>query len=79
MGFRGGEIDAADVSEEALAAFVRTHYENGKPIDNGRGHFGVTVWFGDVAVTFSAYGMDEKDAYAIVSAIPAFAEFGKVH
>ncbi|MBR4888444.1 MAG: hypothetical protein IKU17_04810 [Clostridia bacterium] len=74
-GFSGGEINAADVSEETLAAFVRTHYENGKPIDNGRGHFGVTVWFGDVAVTISGYGMDEKEAYALIASIPAFAEY----
>ena len=74
-GFSGGEINAADVSEETLAAFVRTHYENGKPINNGHGEFGVTVWFGNVAVTFFAAGMDEKAAYALIASIPAFEEY----
>lgn len=66
-GWAGPMINAADLSVELLSEYFKPETVDGNPLPEGS--LNVGVWYDDVSVVFSAYGVNVETAYAILSSV----------
>lgn len=66
-GWAGPMLDHSELSKAALAEYVQTESASGRPLSQSQIHVG--VWYGDVSVALSGYGLDAETTYQIFASI----------
>ena len=66
-GWAGPMINVADLSAASISEYIMTESASGNPIPDGI--LNVGVWYDDVSVVISAYGVDAETAYDIFNSV----------